>query len=70
MWKSKSSRLSCSLVESFPFFFNCKCKIKVACSVIRLVSLFDIKLGGIDLFDIFPELRIVEHNQIIDILET
>ena len=28
-------------------FFKCKCQIKGACQVIRLVSFFNIKLGGI-----------------------
>ena len=63
MWKSKSSRLSHSLVESFPFFFfNFQCQIKVACQVIRLVSLFNMKLRGVDVFDIFSELFIFGHN--------
>ena len=61
MSKSKSSCLPYSLVESFPSF-NCKFQIKVACQVIRLVSLFNIDVGGIDVFDIFPELLIVENN--------
>ena len=36
--------------------------MKVGCQVIRLDSLFIIKLGGIDVLDIFPELLIVAHD--------
>ena len=62
MRKSKWSCFSYSLAESFSSFFSCKCQIKVACQIIRLVSLFNIKMGGIDVSDIFPELLIVERN--------
>ena len=55
-----------------PIPFICTCQVNVAYLVIRLARLFNIKLGGIDifdLFDLFPELT-VEHHQIIDISVT
>ena len=55
------------LGREFPSFSGVNVKSR---QVIRLVSLFNIKLGGIDVFDLFPELLIVEHNQIVDISET
>ena len=65
MWKSKSSRLPYSLVESFASTVYDECEIKVVCQVIRFVSFFNSHLGWIYLIEIIQKLFVIENNQII-----
>ena len=46
MWNQSHHVCYIAFGRKLPICFNCECLIKVACQVIRLVSLFNIKLGG------------------------